>query len=430
MKKIITVLLFASLATMNFVQIFAQTSEISRLAAHINEQNRIVITGEIAPENQIVGITVKAPDGSYVYIDNKMSDGNDFTFISPVAGAQNGNYEITVRGEHTQLYTTQLYYEVSGENRIIGYSLNGAIGVFSGNNISVKMYDAPSLSQLAANFKLSDKSTVRVGNVVQISGITKNDFDSPVIYTVTAENGDEKTYVVSVTNIITEKGSGSGSGSGAGGSGTGSVKIAVPVSGEEDRAYVTPISTEYVGFTDIGDYEWAKKYIEKFYNEGIISGYGENTFQPERNITREEFVKILVSVFGFDKKDSHVEFKDVISDEWYAEFVSIAVANGIVSGISETEFGTGQYITRQDMAVMIRRSADALSKKLETASEFVVFSDDEYISDYAKEDVYFIQQAGIISGKGNGIFAPHDFANRAEAVKMLGSLAELILIQN
>lgn len=175
-------------------------------------------------------------------------------------------------------------------------------------------------------------------------------------------------------------------------------------------------------FDDVGENHWAKSYIEKLAELGIINGRG-NTFAPEDNITRAEFVAILSRIEAEENVAADTEFDDVSADAWYAENVAWAVENGITNGVSETSFAPNAKITREDMAVMLMRFIEL--KKITLASgEEIVFKDSDQIAQYATEAVSMMQRAGIISGMGDAIFAPKSFATRAQAAKMISLILE------
>lgn len=207
-------------------------------------------------------------------------------------------------------------------------------------------------------------------------------------------------------------------GGGSGGSGGGSSSSKKPsVSITVDSSYVTmpeatPVEKEI--FSDIKDYAWAKEAIETLYKNGAINGKTEDLFVPQDNITREEFVAIIVRVLGVDYKVSDVVFSDVLAGAWYEKYISAAVAEGIVSGKDDGTFGVGENITRQDMAVMMCRAL-----KAEVLSESVEFADDADISEYAKSSVYTMKNKGIINGFADGNFMPKKNATRAEAAVMI-----------
>ena len=110
-------------------------------------------------------------------------------------------------------------------------------------------------------------------------------------------------------------------------------------------------------------------------------------------------------------------FTDVDKDSWYAPYVYSAVKEGYIKGESETLFGSGKNITREDMAVILVRCG---GEKINSSSrEYVPFTDDADISDYAKEAVAALFKGGFADGNGDGTFAPKAFATRAEAAKLI-----------
>ena len=74
-------------------------------------------------------------------------------------------------------------------------------GVISGDKVTVSLPSGCDLKSLAASFSCSPKATVKVGDVVQTSKISKNDFSGSVVYTVQAEDGSTSAYTVTVTRL-------------------------------------------------------------------------------------------------------------------------------------------------------------------------------------------------------------------------------------
>jgi hypothetical protein len=124
----------------------------------------------------------------------------------------------------------------------------------------------------------------------------------------------------------------------------------------------------------------------------------------------------VVGAYYPDEKGEGVTFSDVDKGAWYHDSVAVAVNKGIVSGISEMSFGAGMNITRQDMAVILYRIAAGRFTVKDTEKKF---DDDSMISDYAKEAVYALRDAGIINGVSDSEFAPNKNATRAETAVML-----------
>ena len=174
-------------------------------------------------------------------------------------------------------------------------------------------------------------------------------------------------------------------------------------------------------FNDIGDYGWASEAITELAKKGVISGKSSGVFAPADNITRAEFVKILVGALNITSNKPASEFSDIASDHWAHSYVSAATGSGIVNGIGDGSFGADFTITRQDMAVMCYRALTVLGFEFdETLTKD--FADSFLIAEYAKDAVALLGGAGIINGRGNNSFCPVDMLTRAEAAKIIYSI--------
>ncbi len=167
-------------------------------------------------------------------------------------------------------------------------------------------------------------------------------------------------------------------------------------------------------FSDLSGYEWAEESIINLANRGVINGVGDGLFNPGGNITREQFVKMLILALDIDVSSDFTPFDDVDEGAWYAPYVSTAFKTGIVKGISINQFGVGSNITRQDMAVMIVRACELKGIALE-GSRDVEFDDAGEIADYAYEAVSILTSSGVINGVSEKLMAPLELASRAQA---------------
>lgn len=178
-----------------------------------------------------------------------------------------------------------------------------------------------------------------------------------------------------------------------------------------------------VTFTDVPKNHWANTAIEYLYQKGIINGVGENRFNPDATLKREELIKMLVVATGNTPTGSESSFSDVDPNQWYAGYIATAKALGITNGKDNGSFGVGESLTREDAAVLCYR---ALGNKTSATANDLSFTDYEMISDYAKEAVANMVELGIINGKGDGTFAPKDYCTRAEISKILYGVLESI----
>ncbi len=209
-----------------------------------------------------------------------------------------------------------------------------------------------------------------------------------------------------------------GGGSGGGkSSSAGKTIFTPPVIGPEENN-----SPEMV-FDDVPEDHWAKDSILELYNKGIIQGKGNGKFEPNMNISREEFVVMIVRALNIKGTNQPTGFEDTDNNTWYASAVAAAYENGIINGIDDTKFGIGLSITRQDIAAIAFRAAK--TQKIVKSDTDSVFTDDHGIAPYARDAVYSMRNLGIISGMPDGSFAPQRFATRAECAKILASLIKL-----
>lgn len=230
------------------------------------------------------------------------------------------------------------------------------------------------------------------------------------------------------SKVTSDKGSGSGS-SGSSGKGSkvnnttgiGSMQTAPVVDNNTgENTMLIPI------FDDIDSVEWAKPAIVYLTEKQILDGVGGKKFNPNGLVLREQLAKIVVGAFAEDAEAGENNFSDVDNNAWYAPFVLKANAKGIVNGLGDGTFGVGKNVTRQDMCVMIYNAAKAKGYNLEADNGTRKFKDDDSISDYAKEAVYALRNAGVVSGMTADEFVPYGTATRAQVAKIVYYILETL----
>ena len=300
--------------------------------------------------------------------------------------------------------------------------LNAITAVKNGMSISSeKNLDLPELGSLYGSkisWKSSDSSLVNENGSVSLPSKSKQ-----VVLTATAVNGEATETKKFTLNLKgTSSGSSGGGGGGGGrGSSTGGIMVmgttSTPTEKFETDAYTPEQSSELI-FNDIQSVDWAKEAIEALYEKGVVAGYGNGLFAPNYSVTREQFVKMLVSALELDTNiESDKTFTDVKGDDWFAPYINAAAVLGVVAGREDGSFGVGESITRQDMAVMCMRALTVAGKT--PAETDASFADSANISDYAKTAVGSMAGAGYLTGDENGSFNPLDTATRAQTAVVL-----------
>ncbi len=224
-----------------------------------------------------------------------------------------------------------------------------------------------------------------------------------------------------IMQAVKSAGSSSGGNSGGGSSGGGSgsksdsktnTAITIPTAPAEE---VKPV------FDDIADYAWATKAVTALAKANVISGDGTGNFDGNKEMTREEFVTMLVKAAGvYDPVAVCYHFNDVSEDDWYYHAVGSAFSRKLVSGVEENLFGVGRKLIRQDMMVLAYRAA---ADKLPAYSkDRKLFADDGDISNYAKEAVYELYMRGVVSGMGENQIMPKANVTKAQGAQIIYGL--------
>ncbi|MBQ1503281.1 MAG: S-layer homology domain-containing protein, partial [Clostridia bacterium] len=173
------------------------------------------------------------------------------------------------------------------------------------------------------------------------------------------------------------------------------------------------------GFSDVEDGRWSASSIEYAVKNGYMKGVGAGRFDPEGSLTRAMVATVLWRREGSPAPTAPSGFTDVPDGEWYTDAVAWAKETGVVKGLSETEFGPDELITREQLSTMLFRfSADAPVSVPERA-DLSPFADDEKVSDWASEPLEWAVEAGLIKGTDGNRLSPDGSATREQFAAIL-----------
>ncbi len=176
-------------------------------------------------------------------------------------------------------------------------------------------------------------------------------------------------------------------------------------------------------FDDVIENDWFFDVVNEAYEKGLMNGMGDGEFAPAAEVTRGMFVTVLYRIAGEPAVSEAAAFDDVAADKYYANAVAWATANGITNGMSETEFMPERSISREQMATILYRYAEAAGEDV-SIGDTLSFSDAESINDYAVSAIEWACAAGLMNGYPEGTFAPQNTATRAEAAAVLVRMAK------
>lgn len=172
-------------------------------------------------------------------------------------------------------------------------------------------------------------------------------------------------------------------------------------------------------FSDIPANAWYIPYVQYAYDNGLMSGTSDTTFEPNSPLTRAMVAQILYAHAGKPEVTGASPFTDVANSKaWYYNAVVWANQNGIVNGYDDNTFRPMTNVTREQLAVMLYAHAG----KPEATGSLSGFADAGQVHSWAEKAMLWANQNGIISGSesnGKRYLKPQDNATRAEAATML-----------
>ena len=181
-------------------------------------------------------------------------------------------------------------------------------------------------------------------------------------------------------------------------------------------------------FTDVKNGQWYADNIYYLTTHGIINGYEDGTFKPGNQVTRAEFITLLVRTLqskGLMNSNywywggATDYFTDIEEYSWYSKNISQALEVDIINSDNDT-FRPGEAITRAEAAQMLANTIDFFGVAIYSATDFNFY--DVNGSHWYANAVSIVNSNGIMTGKSTGRFAPFDKLTRAESAKILRTL--------
>ncbi|KOR90326.1 polysaccharide lyase family 8 super-sandwich domain-containing protein [Paenibacillus solani] len=169
-----------------------------------------------------------------------------------------------------------------------------------------------------------------------------------------------------------------------------------------------------VVFSDVQGH-WSQAKIEAAVQKGLIKGYADGTFAPDKPITRAEFTALLSR--GLDlREETELAFTDASHlPQWAASDIAKGIRQGFITGYADNTFRPNQAITRMELATMAAKALD-LTNGSQTG---LTFADADEIPVWARGWIFSAVNEGLLQGRGVNHFAPTEHATRAEAVTVL-----------
>ncbi len=161
--------------------------------------------------------------------------------------------------------------------------------------------------------------------------------------------------------------------------------------------------------TDIEGH-WAQSSIESLYEKGVASGYGDGRFGPNDPVTRAQIVKMALEAFGETSAGATSTFTDVAPTDWAAPYISTGTAIGIVTGYDNNTFKPEKTVTRGEALKVILEAAGFTDLSDTTGN----FTDVDSVRDWFAKYSAFAKKAGFVGGYSDGSFRGNNGITRAE----------------
>lgn len=180
-------------------------------------------------------------------------------------------------------------------------------------------------------------------------------------------------------------------------------------------------------FVDIGSKDSAmKKAIEIMASKGIADGGNHKNFEPDVEISRAEFVKLIVRTLYSVDKDAVTGFRDIPPKAWYYYYAASSEKEGLVNGYPDNTFRGGNTISKEEIVKICAASLHEKKKYRypERMEDYLKFKDDNKISGWVKSYLALAVREKLLAKRADGMFQGEKPMTRGEAVLMLYRLYE------
>ena len=196
-------------------------------------------------------------------------------------------------------------------------------------------------------------------------------------------------------------------------------RVTIEVTFVEDPDYVDPDPSTSVAdiFDDIQPGAWYEDAVQFAYDEGIMTGTSKTTFEPNTTTTRGMIVSILHRLEG-NPVVTEEAFSDVSADDWYGKAVAWASSEGIVGGYGDGTFQPNKAITREEMASILYRYAQYKDQDVSARVDLTKYTDADQVGAWAEEVMQWANAEGLINGMTEDTLVPQGNATRAQVAAM------------
>ena len=171
-------------------------------------------------------------------------------------------------------------------------------------------------------------------------------------------------------------------------------------------------------FIDVAPNAWYKDAVQYAYDQGLMTGVSDTEFAPEQTTTRAMIVSILARLEGVTTAQA-AGFADVDDNDWYATAVNWAASVGVVNGYEDNTFRPNTAITREQLAAILMNYAAYKGYDVSARADLSHYSDADSISSWANDVLLWAVAEGLLTGVTDDTIAPQAHATRAQVAAIL-----------
>lgn len=171
-------------------------------------------------------------------------------------------------------------------------------------------------------------------------------------------------------------------------------------------------------FTDVKTTDWWYEAVKYVYENKLMSGTSDTTFEPTAKLNRAQAVQILYNLEGQPAVTGTADFTDV-SGHWALNAITWGAKNGVVAGVGNGKFDPNANVTREQFAQMMYNYAKFKGYDLTAQGDLDNFTDVSKVSDWAETALAWANGEGLINGNTDGTLAPNGTAIRGQAASIM-----------
>lgn len=178
-----------------------------------------------------------------------------------------------------------------------------------------------------------------------------------------------------------------------------------------------------VDFIDVPNNQWYSKAVNFIASRGITNGTSRENFSPHNKLNRGQFITIIMRAYDIEPDMNLIDNFTDAGESYYTEYLSTAKALGIAQGVGNNKFEPEREISRQEMFVLIYNTLKTIDNLPQGSSEMTAsdFTDHEQIDLWAEKAITFLIEKGMIVGN-DGKLNPKSDTTRAEMAQLIFNL--------